>query len=334
MIMSTLVSHDGDPTPQTAITPFRLHTPTAELVGHDYAGEGDPIVLLHGGPGVPDYLGPVASLLAPRHRVITFDQRGAGASKVRTGGYSMAAYLGDLEAIRASLGVERLHLFGHSWGGLFGQLYAAAYPARTSSLFLCNPSTGVESDWKRMEDAVLRHNRRQAGPVRFLAMGGWSLLSLLPSKLGDRGLQRTLAQVWRNYFPDPTKAPAADPHWLAGISRRAMHQTRQAILQEDPTALREGARTTAFPVLVLFGEKDIYGSEAQLVDARYPQAVHLRLEGTVHLPWIQAPDRFAAILRSFYETTAFPASLQGNQSPKGGVSSCQPDAQTSKPLPG
>jgi pimeloyl-ACP methyl ester carboxylesterase len=84
MIMSTLVSHDGNPTPQTAITPFRLSTPTAELVGRDYAGEGDPIVLLHGGPGVPDYLGPVASLHAPRHRVITFDQRGAGASKVRT----------------------------------------------------------------------------------------------------------------------------------------------------------------------------------------------------------------------------------------------------------
>jgi proline iminopeptidase len=309
MIMSTFVPHGGDQVPQTAVTPFRLRTPTAELVGRDYAGEGEPIVLLHGGPGVPDYLGPVAALLAPRHRVITFDQRGVVASVVRTGGYTIAAYLSDLEAIRTFLSVERLHLFGHSWGGLLGQLYAATYPTCVNSLFLSNPSTGVGPDWKRMEGAVMRHNRRQAGLVRFLAMGGWSLLSLLPGKVGDFGLQRTLAQVWRNYFPDPAQAPAADPRWLEGISRTAMHQTRQAILHEDPMQFQEGASTTALPVLVLFGERDIYGSEAQIVDARYPQAVHIRLNGTVHLPWIQAPERFTAILRSFYDTAVIPSSL-------------------------
>lgn len=319
--MSTFVVHEGDPASQTAGTTFRLCTPTAELVGHEYAGEGDPIVMLHGGPGVPDYLGPVAARLSPRHRVITFDQRGVGASVVRTGGYSIAAYLGDLEAIRASLSVERLHLFGHSWGGLLGQLYAATYPTRVNSLFLSNPSTGVGPDWKRMEGAVMRHNRRQAGLVRFLALGGWSLLSLLPGKAGDFGLQRTLAQVWRNYFPDPAKAPPADPRWLAGISRTAMQQTRQAILHKDPLLLREDTSTMAFPVLVLFGEKDIYGSEAQLVDARYPQAVHIRLEGTVHLPWIQAPERFTAILRSFYGTAVIPSSLNESRPlHEGGVS--------------
>jgi pimeloyl-ACP methyl ester carboxylesterase len=172
-----------------------------------------------------------------------------------------------------------------------------------------------------MERAVLRHNRHQAGWWGFLAMGGWSLLSLLPGKLGDRGLQGALAQVWRNYFPDPAKAPPADPRWLAGIGRTAMHQTRQAILQEDPMLLQEGASTTVFPVLVLFGEKDIYGSEAQLVDARYPQAMHIRLDGTVHLPWIQAPERFTAILRSFYDTAVIPSSRSESRPfPEGGIS--------------
>jgi pimeloyl-ACP methyl ester carboxylesterase len=172
-----------------------------------------------------------------------------------------------------------------------------------------------------MEGAVMRHNRLQAGFWGFLAMGGWSLLSLLPGKLGDRGLQGTLAQVWRNYFPDPAKAPPADPRWLASICRTPMYKTRQAILQEDPMLLRKGASTMAFPVLVLFGEKDIYGSEAQLVDARYPQAVHIRLDGTVHFPWIQAPERFTAILRSFYDTTVIPSSRSESRPlPEGGMS--------------
>lgn len=308
--MSSTALTNKDQAEQRIVTPFHVITPTAEIVGRDYAGKGEPIVLLHGGPGVPDYLGPVAAILAPPRRVITFDQRGVGASTVRMGGYSLSAYLSDLEAIRAWLGVERLHLFGHSWGGLLAQLYAAAYPAHTGSLFLCDPSTGVGPDWKRMEGAVLRHNQRQAGPARFLVMGGWSLLSLFPGKLGDYGLRKTLAQVWRQYFPNPAKAPAADPDWLAGVSRSAMLQTRQAILRENPTSLGEGARRTTFPVRVLFGEHDIYGSEAQRVDAHYPQAVHIRLAGTVHLPWLQAPDQFAALLREFYGATVFPASAQ------------------------
>ena len=38
-----------------------------------------PVILLHGGPGVPDYLAEVAEILAPRHRVIRYDQRGTPA---------------------------------------------------------------------------------------------------------------------------------------------------------------------------------------------------------------------------------------------------------------
>jgi pimeloyl-ACP methyl ester carboxylesterase len=100
-----------------------------------------------------------------------------------------------------------------------------------------------------------------------------------------------------------------------------MHQTRQAILHEDPMLLLEGTSKAEFPMLVLFGEKDIYGSEAQLVDTRYPQAVHIRLDGTIHLPWIQAPDRFAAILRSFYDSPTLPSSPSESWPPhEGGIS--------------
>lgn len=107
--------------------------------------------MLHGGPGVPDYLGPVAALLAPRHCVIIFDQRGVGASVVRTDGYTIAAYLSDLEAIRTSCGVEKLHLFGHSWGGLLGQLSAATFPTAStasSSLTLQRGWDRIGSGWR------------------------------------------------------------------------------------------------------------------------------------------------------------------------------------------
>ena len=63
----------------------------ARLAVRDHPGEGTPVVLLHGGPGVPDYLEPVAQMLAPPHRAITFDQRGVGASACLNDRYGMLA---------------------------------------------------------------------------------------------------------------------------------------------------------------------------------------------------------------------------------------------------
>jgi pimeloyl-ACP methyl ester carboxylesterase len=111
------------------------------LFVHD--GEHDTVLLLHGGPGVPDYLEPVARMLAPRHRAARFDQRGVGKSIALSAAYGIGDYLADVDAVRNHLRVERLHLFGHSWGGLLAQLYASAYPDQTASLVLCNSSTGA-----------------------------------------------------------------------------------------------------------------------------------------------------------------------------------------------
>jgi pimeloyl-ACP methyl ester carboxylesterase len=76
---------------------------------------GEAVVLLHGGPGCPDYLQPVAQSLARHLRGVTFDQRGVGGSTA-TGTFAIEDYLSDIEAVRRRLGVERIHLLGHSWG--------------------------------------------------------------------------------------------------------------------------------------------------------------------------------------------------------------------------
>jgi proline iminopeptidase len=61
-------------------------------VVHDSATDGAPLLMLHGGPGCPDYLQPVADLLAPTHRTVTFDQRGVGASVTLDGRFGIDAY--------------------------------------------------------------------------------------------------------------------------------------------------------------------------------------------------------------------------------------------------
>ena len=156
---------------------------TARLAVYQDGGVGDAILLLHGGPGVPDYLGDVAAMLSSTHRVIRFDQRGTGQSLCRSGTYALQDYVDDVEAIRAALGLDRVSLFGHSWGGTVAQLYASAHPGRLSRLCLCNSSVGVGEDWRIMERAVLTYNRRQSGFVGFAALGVSQLWMLLPGSL-------------------------------------------------------------------------------------------------------------------------------------------------------
>src|SRR5919202_4121937 len=55
----------------------------------------DPVFLLHGGPGVPDYLADVAGLLAPRHRGIRYDQRGSGRSVDHDRRFGLAEHVED-----------------------------------------------------------------------------------------------------------------------------------------------------------------------------------------------------------------------------------------------
>lgn len=90
----------------------------ARLAIYEEGTNGDPVVLLHGGPGVPDYLADVAAILAGKRRVIRFDQRGTGLSGCSSGRYGLQDYVDDLEAVRCACKLERLALFGHSWGGM------------------------------------------------------------------------------------------------------------------------------------------------------------------------------------------------------------------------
>ena len=112
------------------------------------------ILLLHGGHRVPDYLDKVADFLGERYKAISYDQRGIGNSVASRETYSVDEFIGDIDSVVDSVNIEKFHLFGHSWGGILAQHYASHYPKRIESLFLCNPSLGVESQWNSVQEEV------------------------------------------------------------------------------------------------------------------------------------------------------------------------------------
>lgn len=129
------------------------------------------ILLLHGGHRVPDYLDRVADFLGERYKAISYDQRGTGNSVTTYETYSVDEYIGDINAVMEFLDIEKFHLFGHSWGGILAQHYASHHPKRIESLFLCNPSLGVGSQWNSVQEEVNDVYRLKIGVKEKIRMG-------------------------------------------------------------------------------------------------------------------------------------------------------------------
>ena len=104
-------------------------------------GQGPPLLIVHGGPGAShDYFLPHLIPLARRNRLIFIDERGSGKSEKleNPAGYTVEAMVEDVEAVRTGLGLGKVAILGHSYGGVLAQAYALKYQQHLSQLILCS----------------------------------------------------------------------------------------------------------------------------------------------------------------------------------------------------
>src|SRR5688572_23227754 len=136
----------------------------------------DPVVLIHGGPGLTsDYLADDLTALARGRSVFVYDQRGIGRSTLVSDSTALAAqrYVEDLEAIRKYLGLEQLTLLGHSWGVAPAALYAMQYPQRVRRMILVGvippERSGLVSAFQTLaaaRDSVTRRRMTELSRIR------------------------------------------------------------------------------------------------------------------------------------------------------------------------
>ncbi|MFC1784812.1 alpha/beta fold hydrolase [Candidatus Neomarinimicrobiota bacterium] len=111
-------------------------------VNHFYKiiGNGEPYMLLHGGPGMyHDELFPFFLEFAKSNKVIFYDQRGNGKSpleNIDSTTFTVELMVEDLEELRKEFGIEKINIIGHSWGGLLAMYYAVKYPNNVKRLIL------------------------------------------------------------------------------------------------------------------------------------------------------------------------------------------------------
>jgi proline-specific peptidase len=114
-----------------------------QIVGADRPGV--PLLCLHGGPGMPhDYLEPLEALAVARP-VVFYDQLGCGKSDrpADESLWTVDRFVAELAAVRAALDLDRVHLFGNSWGGWLALQYALDRRPVLASLILSSSPPSV-----------------------------------------------------------------------------------------------------------------------------------------------------------------------------------------------
>ncbi|MFD9561309.1 alpha/beta fold hydrolase [Streptomyces sp. NPDC059994] len=237
------------------------------------SGEGEPLVLLHGGEGHRGQFDTFRPWLGDGIRAISYDQRDTGDTRNGPEPYDLARLADDCANLVQALGHERVHVLGASFGGMIAMQLALRHPGRIASLILA----GTTPSLAMTESVTDRIATLQPGEhTQFI-------LDLVLTPEGQ----------------------AADPELVADLrralrSRPADADARRAAAAHGHDCTARLAEITA-PTLVLHGADDlvIRPTVAEFMAARIPGARLEILPHTRHGVTFEARRHVAALVRDF-----------------------------------
>ena len=260
-------------------------------------GQGLPVVLLHGGPGFSSfYLKPFDDLGNDR-QVIRYDQLGGGKSDRTedTTMFTIDHFVNELEVLRQHLGVEKWHVFGHSWGTILGIEYYKVYPERVASLTLGSAALDISLWEKHAKELLATLPESMQQDVKNAEAEG---------NYGDSLYQAALNQfyslyVWRNPVMEDLDSTFSTVNegiymYMQGPSEFTITGT---LKHYDATPFLPKVKV---PTLFTVGEFDEAGPEIiksyadKVADSRY-----VVLPGAAHITSWDARDENVKVVREF-----------------------------------
>jgi pimeloyl-ACP methyl ester carboxylesterase len=260
------------------------------------AGSGPVLLLIHGMAGTCANWEAVLEPLAINHTVIAPDFPGHGSSAPGGGDYSLGALASGLRDLMLTLGHERATLVGHSLGGGVAMQFTYQFPEMVERLVLVS-SGGLGPD----VSPILRAAALPGAELFISATAGIGsrIGSVLGRGLGLVGLRPNadLAEVTRGYatLTDPERRKA-----FVATLRSVVGTEGQRVAALDKLYLAE-----SLPLLIVWGEKDpiIPVEHARDTHAQLPSSRIEIFEDAGHVPQLERPGRFVAVLERFLAET-------------------------------
>jgi proline iminopeptidase len=266
-------------------------------------GSGPPVVLLAGGYALAHgYLSPIGDALAVAHRVILPDQRGTGLSKLveynRTT-VNLEKLVADLETLRTHLGLRKLNLLGHSWGGMLAMSYAVAHPNRVESIVLVG-SGGMDLAFMPLHAAgaaarlkIVLTSEEQRRLDALMAGAG-------PTPMSEQTKSEISHLRSAAVFHDRKRAEEMAKYFDTDPINESAAAAILADLKERNWNVRPTLRNLHAKVLIIHGLDDPMPlSVSQDIQQAVPGAKLEVIDDCGHYPWLDRPVRFFSILNGF-----------------------------------
>jgi pimeloyl-ACP methyl ester carboxylesterase len=236
----------GDSFPQVAGVEHRFLNARGLRMHLAEAGEGSPILMLHGWPQHWYLWRRVIPLLAPQARLLCPDLRGFGWSDAPGRGYDRETMAEDVLALLDELGLDRVDLVGHDWGGWIGFLLSLRRPDRVGRFV----ALSIVPPWPSRDPRNL--------------LEGWRLAYQIPLALPqvgrravEHGLARLALRAGSDAFSEGEIEAFTDR--LKGERAHPSELLYRTFLLREAVAVFSGryaGRRLEVPTLLLVGERD------------------------------------------------------------------------------
>jgi pimeloyl-ACP methyl ester carboxylesterase len=258
---------------------------------YEAAGQGEPVVFIHGS-FIADAFSPILDdpRLSGRFQLITYHRRGYAGSSAPSGVWSIADQAGDCRALLRSLGIQRAHVVGHSFGGVVALDLALSAPDLVATLALLEPALAVGASGPGYRQALT------ASCQRFREAGA------------SVAMHETLRARWPEY----------DDHLemiLPGAFGRALLDAENVFERELPGLLdwsfgEEQASRIVQPVLSVLGSRSEalwprFGETHRALCDWLLDAEEFVLPDSTHFLQMEKPREMADALASFLERHPF-----------------------------
>ncbi len=261
------------------------------------AGQGPPVVLIHGVAGRSSQWTAVIELLARSHTVVAPDLIGHGDSAKPRGDYSLGAHASGIRDLLVALGIERVNVVGHSLGGGIAMQFAYQFPERCQRLVLVS-SGGLGAEVHFLLRAATLPGSELVLPV--LAHSGVvSAGAYLTRVLGRLGLRAgsDLTEIVRGYGSlSVAEARSAFLHTIRAVidlsGQRVNASDRLYLAAQIPTMIIWGGRDRIIPVTHAYAAHEgMPGSRLEV------------FEQAGHFPQLADPSRFTDVLEDLISHT-------------------------------
>jgi proline iminopeptidase len=274
-------------------------------------GQGDPLIVLHGGPGGShNYFFPYLLPLARDNRLIFMDERGSGRSGKleQPSGYTVENMADDVEALRQALGLRSINLLGHSFGGVVAQAYALKYEKNLSHLILANTfdsTRGLNQVWAELKTKIEPEHLKRIEELEKEGLFG-------KGKPWEHGRYTTeyaeLAWGWAYYpylyenHPNPNYNPLGNLGIAWDVYREMSGSNGEFVIDGNMTSVEyaDKLRVLRVATLIIAGEHDAWSLQmSREMQSNIPGSQLAILPKSKHMTFVDQTKMFNDAVDTF-----------------------------------